>query len=77
MYGIYANIGGNIDGIHVTIYTSTMDPMGKWILALIFQPQPSFGPLEKSCWKVSLGYPGCQELPMILHLSSLSWVFKD
>ena len=27
--GIYTNIGwGYIDGIHVTIYSSTMDPMG-------------------------------------------------
>ena len=25
---VYANIGGIIDGIHVTIYSSTMDPMG-------------------------------------------------
>ena len=27
--GIYANIKGYIDGIHVTIYSSTMDPMGQ------------------------------------------------
>ena len=26
--GIYANIGGYIDGIHVTMNSSTMDPMG-------------------------------------------------
>ena len=33
MYGIYANIYlGYIDGIHVTIYSSTMDPMGYIIL---------------------------------------------
>ena len=25
---MYANIGGYIDGIHATIYSSTMDPMG-------------------------------------------------
>ena len=25
MYGIYANIGGYIDGIHVTIYIAYMD----------------------------------------------------
>ena len=28
MYGIFANIGGYIDGIHVSIYSSTMDPLG-------------------------------------------------
>jgi hypothetical protein len=34
MYGIYANIGGYIDG-NVTIYSSTMDPMGdEWIVPL-------------------------------------------
>jgi hypothetical protein len=31
MVYIYANIKGYIDGINVTIYSSTMDPMGnKW-----------------------------------------------
>ena len=32
MYGIYANIWG-IWMVHVTIYSSTMDPMGMCILA--------------------------------------------
>jgi hypothetical protein len=63
MYGIYANIGGILMGSMLP-YIPYMDPMGKWILASTFGPQqPSFGPLEKSCWKVSLGYPGC---PIIL-----------
>ena len=36
--GIYANIWGIFDGIHVTIYSSTMDPMGYreyWLLMII------------------------------------------
>ena len=35
MYGIYANIGDMFDGIHVTIYSSTMDPMGLEIPRLL------------------------------------------
>ena len=43
-------------------YVPYMDPMGKWIYWIDkTQQQPSFGPLEKSCWKVSLGYPGCPD----------------
>ena len=43
MYGIYTNIG-YIDGLHVTIYSSTMDPMG--IFFVIF-----WGPQDCSRWK--------------------------
>jgi hypothetical protein len=36
MYGIYANIGG-ILMVNVTIYSSTMDPMGIITMLLVFR----------------------------------------
>ena len=45
MYGIYANIKGYIDGIHVTIYSSTMDPLGYSTIIIVPNSFPANMPI--------------------------------
>jgi hypothetical protein len=57
MYGIYTNIGG-ILMVNVTIYSSTMDPMGKerpfWVrFSWVSFSNPGDVPNPTSAWQAS------------------------